>query len=202
MGCCSSDLAKGEQRLVPINVGDLVPSFALPTHDGGHFDSSACLKEKRFLVIRFTRGSWCPFCRRSLTQTQARLSDIEALGATIVSIAPEGAASQAQNATALGLSFPLLQDADNAVAKQFGVVHVNAPLAAIAHDIIAHNTYVDGNTGATVVGKAESPHPVTYVVDAASGRVIASDVDSVNTMMRMSVDEIIAAIQQPKRDAF
>lgn len=61
----------------------------------------------RYLALIFYRGTWCPYCKRQLTSYQAKLSELEKLGVTVVAAAVDDMASSKAMAQELGLTFPV-----------------------------------------------------------------------------------------------
>ncbi|MFQ5582597.1 MAG: peroxiredoxin-like family protein, partial [Mariprofundaceae bacterium] len=108
----------GQQSL---KTGDAAPDFTLPSIHGDEVRLSNMLSNGT-VVLSFYRGGWCPYCNLELRALQKALPEINALEAQLLAISPElpekGAATQASD----GLSFPLLTDKGNQVAKAYGLV--------------------------------------------------------------------------------
>lgn len=102
--------------------GDTMPAFVLPT-TAGDLVSSDDLLARGPLVVCFFRGGWCPFCRTTMSALADLLPAIEAAGANLVAIAPDGGELAFGNARDLGLRYPVLCDIDGATAMEFGVLH-------------------------------------------------------------------------------
>jgi peroxiredoxin len=112
--------ATGIQSRV-LSVGDRAPDFVLPDVSGNPI-SSANLRAKGPLVVKFYRGAWCSYCNVEVQALMEVLGEIRALGGDMVAISPE----QPDGAVAMTekhkLDFPVLSDAGNAVARQYGLV--------------------------------------------------------------------------------
>src|ERR1700693_1376103 len=113
-----------QQRLAAnvLPVGAKVPEFQLQDHEGKSISSSHLLARGR-LVLCFIRGRWCPFC---VAQTEAMnliLPDLEQAGAALVAISPQTAQQSFFMRDQHKLRFPLLSDAGNKVARQFGLTY-------------------------------------------------------------------------------
>jgi peroxiredoxin len=148
--------AKSAERVV--GVGEAAPEFQLPSITGTVVDSRELLGRGP-LVISFYRGGWCPYCNIELRALQARLPEIEALGAGLVAISPEVPDRAAMAAGSNTLTFPVLCDQDNQVARRFRLTHRIAPEVVEyqlgnGNDVAAYNG----------TGIAEVPLPATYVV--------------------------------------
>ncbi|EDP61228.1 Redoxin [alpha proteobacterium BAL199] len=112
--------ATGIQSRV-LSVGDRAPDFVLPDVSGNPI-SSANLRAKGPLVVKFYRGAWCSYCNVEVQALMEVLGEIRALGGDMVAISPEqpdGAVAMTEKHT---LDFPVLSDAGNAVARQYGLV--------------------------------------------------------------------------------
>lgn len=138
--------------------GDRMPDFALPDATGQTL-RSADLLARGPLVLAFYRGQWCPYCNLELKALQARLGDIAAKGATLVAVSPQKPDQSLSTQQKHALAFPVLSDANNALARAFGLVFaVSESLRPIytnfGIDLVAHNG----------VETWELPVPATYVV--------------------------------------
>jgi protocatechuate 3,4-dioxygenase beta subunit/peroxiredoxin len=144
-----------------LNVGDRMPVFRLPAISGETVDADRLL-DRGPLVISFYRGGWCPYCNIELRALQGRLPEIEALGASLVAISPELPDRAAVTADSDALTFPVLFDQGNAVARQFRLTHEIAP------EIVRYQLG-NGNDVAAFNGMdtAEVPLPAMYVIDSA-----------------------------------
>jgi peroxiredoxin len=105
-----------------LHTGDKVPDFELPDQNG-MLVRTANLLQKGTLVVCFFRGRWCPFCVGQLEAMNTIYPRIQALGALLVGISPQTAHQSYLMVDQHRLRFPLLSDAANKVAKQFGLVY-------------------------------------------------------------------------------
>jgi len=80
------------------------------------------LLEQGPVVITFYRGAWCPYCHLALRAYQQALPQLQAEGATLVAISPQTPDHSRALAEKLGLTFAVLSDTGNHVARQFGLV--------------------------------------------------------------------------------
>jgi len=100
--------------------GAAAPAFDLPDSEAVQL-SSAHLLSRGPLVVTFYRGIWCPYCNIDLRELATLVPEIAALGATLVAISPQSTGNGAKTRRDLGLDFPVLHDAGNAVAAMFGL---------------------------------------------------------------------------------
>jgi peroxiredoxin len=115
----------------------------------------------RVSVLVFYRGAWCPYCNLALNAYQAELvPELVRRGVRLVAIspqAPDGSLSmQEKNA----LSFTVLSDPGNQIAKSIGIVtgpsdDARAAQLQLGLDLTAVNA--DGTTSL--------PMPTTLIVD-------------------------------------
>jgi peroxiredoxin len=98
------------------------PEFSLPDTQGQLITSSSLL-EKGPVVLTFYRGGWCPFCDLQLRAYQHILPEIHGLGAELVAVSPQTADYALSDAEKKQLTFPVLHDARNRVARDYGLVY-------------------------------------------------------------------------------
>ena len=118
-------VAELKQRQLAANilpVGANAPAFELPDHDGKMVSSSDLLAKGK-LVLCFIRGRWCPFCVGQMEAMNLVLPQIEQAGATLVAISPQTVKQSFFMHDQHKLRFPLLSDAGNKVARQFGLTY-------------------------------------------------------------------------------
>jgi peroxiredoxin len=108
---------EGENAL---KVGEKAPNFTLPNPEGKLLSLDTLL-EKGPIVITFYRGDWCPYCNLQLRALQARLPEIDALGATLVAISPQVPDGSLTKSEISEMDFIVLSDQDAKVATQYGV---------------------------------------------------------------------------------
>ncbi|WP_299491085.1 peroxiredoxin-like family protein [Acaryochloris sp. IP29b_bin.137] len=173
-----------DQALQP---GQTMPDFELPDATGKPV-SSRDLRAKGLLLISFYRGNWCPYCNLELQALQAHLDEITAHGATLVAISPETPDQSLTTQEKFDLKFPVLTDASNQVARQFGLVFtLDESLRPIYNnfgiDITTHN----GDQS------FELPVPATYLV-AADGTVLNRFFD-VDYRERLAPETALAWLQ-------
>jgi len=101
-------------------VGDRAPEFELIDASGSAVKLSTLLARGP-VVLTWHRGVWCPFCNMQLKAMQARLSEFEAAGATVVAISPQMPDSSAAMVKKNGLTLVVLSDISNRPAEAYGV---------------------------------------------------------------------------------
>jgi peroxiredoxin len=102
-----------------VTIGDRPPTFRLPTAQGADvgLDDFA----GRPVIVWFTKGMACPFCRQHMSQLARGYAGIKALGAEVLQVTltrPERARVYARQFT---LPFPYLCDPDYHVRRTWGM---------------------------------------------------------------------------------
>ena len=140
-------------------VGAKIPEFQLQDHDGKNVSSSYLLAKGR-LVLCFIRGRWCPFCVGQMEAMNLILPEIEQEGSTLVAISPQTVQQSFFMRDQHKLRFPLLSDAGNKVARQFGLTYrVPDEQRAIYQRAFVNLPFVNGDDS------WELPIPATYIID-------------------------------------
>jgi peroxiredoxin len=140
-------------------VGAKAPRFDLPDHDGGIVRSSD-LVAKGKLVLCFIRGRWCPFCVGQMEAMNLVLPQIEQAGATLVAVSPQTVKQAFFMHDQHQLRFPLLSDADNQVARKFGLTYrVPDAQEAVYRKAFVNLPFTNGDDS------WELPIPATYIID-------------------------------------
>jgi peroxiredoxin len=163
-----ADLKQKELAAKALGAGAKAPAIELPDHDGTLVSSLDLLGRGR-LVIVFIRGRWCPFCVGQMEAMNGISGEIEAAGAALVAVSPQTQKQAFFMHDQHKLRFPLLVDARNALARQFGLVYrVPEEQQEIYGRTFVNLPFVNGD------GSWELPIPATYVIDRYSTIVFAS----------------------------
>lgn len=140
-------------------VGAPMPAFSLPDHNGEIVSSADLLGHGR-LVVCFFRGRWDPFCCGQMEAMNRVLPEIKQAGALLVTISPQTVKQSFFMADQHRLGFPLLSDARNQVARQFGLVYRVPPeQESIYRRAFINLPLANGDES------WELPIPAAYVVD-------------------------------------
>lgn len=168
-----------------LHEGDTAPDFELPNAVGETVRLSGLLSSGP-VILSFYRGQWCPFCNLELRALQQAMADIEAAGATLVAVSPNTPDTSLTTVEKHELTFPVLSDHDNLVAKQFNLVY------EMTEENI-ENYREKGRDIPTMNGvdKWELPIPATYVIDR--DRVIRYAYVEANHRRRAEPSEVVAA---------
>ena len=74
------------------------------------------------VILMWYRGGWCPYCNLTLRAMEDMLPQYRAGGAQLLALTPESPDKSMSTIEKHELSFEVLMDNDNAVAKTYGVV--------------------------------------------------------------------------------
>jgi peroxiredoxin len=149
------------QRLAgrALKIGDKSPAFVLPDHNGKPVSSVDLLAKGR-LVLLFIRGRWCPFCVGQLEAMNYIATEIGSAGATMVAVSPQTEKQAFFMRDQHKLTFPLLVDAQNQLARQFGLVYrVSEEQQGLYRGTFVNLPHVNGDSS------WELPIPATFVVE-------------------------------------
>jgi peroxiredoxin Q/BCP len=109
-----------------VHIGETVPDFELPDQDGTPQRLSGYLNDGP-VVLFFYPGAMTSGCTIESCHFRDMKSEFEAVGARRVGISHDTVGKQKKFADKYSFDYPLLSDADNTVAKLFGV-HRGGPL--------------------------------------------------------------------------
>jgi peroxiredoxin len=152
-----------------LGTGDQAPNFTLPDATGRP-QTLAHLLENGPVVLTFYRGNWCPYCNVQLRAYQQALPKLANYGATLIAVSPQTPDSTSLTASEKELTFPVLSDVSNQVARQYGLAYgvgteVADTLRSVGIDLAAHNGTDDD----------ELPLTATFVIDT-DGAIIWAEV--------------------------
>ena len=102
-----------------LQLGDMLPSFALPDQHGEEINSETLFGKP--CVIFFYPKYDTPVCTIEACTFQSELSAFNQFAATVIGISTDSPASHLNFANKHGLSFKLLSDVDKHVEKLFGL---------------------------------------------------------------------------------
>lgn len=102
-----------------VKIGDRPPAFRLPTAQGTEVGVGDFAGQR--LVVWFTKGMACPFCRQHMSRLARSYADIKKLGAEVLQVTvtkPDRASVFARQFT---LPFPYLCDPDYRARQSWGM---------------------------------------------------------------------------------
>lgn len=138
--------------------GDIAPDFELNNALNKPVKLSSLLKRGP-IVLSWYRGGWCPYCNIQLRYLQTYLPQFKAFGAALIALSPELPDKSLTTTQKNYLSFEVLTDYNNEVAKQFRIAFtLNDELVDVYNNFHKLETY-------NGVATNELPVPATYVID-------------------------------------
>src|SRR4051794_36854365 len=106
-------------RTIP-NVGKPAPKFSLPSST----DKTICLADfagKKMVVLYFYPKADTPGCTKQACGFRDALAEYDKANIAVLGISPDATKAVTKFSGKFHLNFPLLADADHAVAEQYGV---------------------------------------------------------------------------------
>lgn len=143
-----------------LKIGDKAPEFELVNQNNEKVSSTELLK-KGPLVLTFYRGVWCPYCNADLANLKKFVPEIEANGATLISISPELPEFLKKIIGMQKLNFDILHDERNGLAAKFGLkFHYDQDLKELYRDKFNINLEVQQGNDEWAL-----PMPARFVID-------------------------------------
>jgi peroxiredoxin len=165
---CVDSLIAQDLAAHALKVGDPSASFELPDHNG-KLVASADLLAKGRLVLCFIRGRWCPFCVGQMEAMSSIAAEITSAGASMVAVSPQTEKQAFFMHDQHKLAFPLLVDAHNLLARQFGLVYrVPEEQQTLYSRTFVNLPFANGDSS------WELPIPATFVIDRDKTILFAS----------------------------
>lgn len=167
--------------------GDSFPDATLSDASG------KCVSLRAFnqagpLIISFYRGGWCPYCNLELKAYQDLLGEVTALGGQLIAVSSEKPDNSLTTAEKNALSFPVLTDTGNQLAKAIGIAfELPIGLQNLFSGFGMNLPDLNAGTGWAL------PIPATFVVDRG-GKIVLADVDPQYTR-RLEPAVAIAALK-------
>lgn len=140
-------------------VGEKAPGGELLTKSGTPFALESAYANGPVVII-FYRGSWCPYCTRSLRAWGDKLQSFKDAGATVIAISPEKFGYAAEMTNLNELEFAAYSDAKGDVCRNFKLQF------ALSNDVKAkYKGYRIDLSERNSDGQWTLPHPATILVD-------------------------------------
>ncbi len=183
-----------EDRVLP--VGAMAPDLALPDATTGRLVRSADLLALGPLIVTFFRGRWDPYCATEQELWRDLMPQVREAGALLVGVSPQTVRQSDFMAQQHGIGYPLLQDADCAVAAQFGIAYpVSQTMQQYYRSILVNLPFI--NSGKNVMAPPDSsvwhlPLPATFVLDR-SGTVRFAEAHA-DFRVRPEPEDVLAAL--------
>jgi peroxiredoxin len=105
--------------MASLRPGQPAPDFTAATHDGGQI--SLADFRGRHLVLFFYPRANTPVCTLETQSFRDHAGELESLGAAVVGVSTDDAATQCGFAERHGVAFPLITDEGGGLARSYGV---------------------------------------------------------------------------------
>lgn len=138
--------------------GDTAIDFALPNAGGQQISLKDYLQEGP-VVLTWYRGGWCPYCNITLRALQQSLPKFKVEGAHLLALTPELPDKSLSTLEKNELSFEVLTDQDNKVARKYGLLFRLTPEVSELYKNNFNLEEYNGNDS------DELPLAATYVID-------------------------------------
>jgi peroxiredoxin len=177
----------------PLRAGSMAPAFRLRDHRGRRVS----LQELSAIgpaIVHFYRGSWCTYCKDSLTDLAAAHDDIRAAGGRVVAMAPPPSPEllSGAQADAARLPFTTLIDDGMKVAVAYGVAY---SLPVQLRPIYLERGYAPPRKARA--GEWLVPIPATYLI-STDGTIVLGAVD-VDYRNPLHSEQLVTAIKGMRR---
>src|SRR6476620_8383700 len=113
-------MASENKKAVPITAGKKAPAFDLESSTGERI-KLADFAGKKTVVLYFYPRADTPGCTKEACGFRAALADYDKAKAAVLGISPDATKAVTKFSGKFKLNFPLLADADHAVAEKYGV---------------------------------------------------------------------------------
>jgi peroxiredoxin len=121
----------------PPQIGEAAPAFRLESVQGPLVDLVDYTG--RNVLLWFSRGFTCPFCRRYMAQLSLAYGQYQAANSEIVQIGPDLLRQARLFFKAYSLKFPFLCDTEKNVFRAYGLQDLG-PLRAVGDTVISFST--------------------------------------------------------------
>lgn len=190
------DYAAGIQAVIDagvldkaMNKGDKAPNFKLKNAKGESVTLYDELKSGPVVLIWY-RGGWCPYCNLTLKRLQEEMPNFKKYDASLLALTPELPDSSLSTVEKNSLSFQVLSDLGNKVAKEYGVVYELTDAVA--------KRYQEGFNLHGYNGDESNSLPLaaTYVIDR-DGQIVYAFLDA-DYRNRAEPKDILKALKELK----
>lgn len=106
-----------------VAVGEIAPDFALSDSEGNIRRLGDHVG--RWLVVKFYRGYWCPYCVNDLHEWERALDGLAARNIGVVAISPDRIDEMRAFKHSSGLKMTLLADPENQVIRRYNLQNRN-----------------------------------------------------------------------------
>ena len=185
-------LQASDMPAAALAIGAAAPVFELPDYNGNPV-TLASLTSNGPAVLLFFRGRWCPFCVAQLEAWNRLMPAIARAGIALAAISPQTPHQVSLMRDQHHLVYPLLSDAGNRVARQFGIVYsVPEEQRLTYRRTFVNLPFVNGDES------WELPIPATFAIDRDGAVLFASA--NPDYTLRPEPLEVLGAVENARSD--
>ena len=179
-----------------LGVGATAPAFTLPDAISGKPIHSADLLALGPVILSFFRGRWDPYCVTELETWRDLYPVARERGALVVGISPQTLRQSDFAVQQYNIPFPLLQDANCALAEQFGIAYALSPaMQRYYRSILVNIPFL--NSGKNIMATTNDavwklPLPATFAVNQA-GVIMYAEAHA-DFRVRPEPDDVLASL--------
>lgn len=118
---CTKEIKDSRLKLTCLQSKDKITAFSLLNYNSKIIHINDIIDKNPYTIINFFQGSWSPYCNSELKQLEKIKNELKILRTKIVSISPQTPDCTNRTKEENQLSFELLSDKNNTVAKNFGI---------------------------------------------------------------------------------
>jgi len=151
-------LLDSEVAKAAIKKGDIAPDFTLHDPHGKSINLYQLLSDGP-VILSFYRGGWCPFCNLEFKALLDNLPEFKKYNAQILGVSPETPEVSMATVETAGLTFDVVCDSGNKIAREYGIV--------MQVDELVRPMYLEWGIDIPASNGDESfdlPVPATYVI--------------------------------------
>jgi len=106
--------------MTSVEIGKVAPSFRLPSGQGPEIGLDD-YRGRRSVIVWFTKGMACPFCRQHMTQLVRGYPSFQALNAEVLEVTPTSPERARFYVSQFNIPFPYLCDPTRVVRRSWGL---------------------------------------------------------------------------------
>jgi peroxiredoxin len=163
------ELVENNMSEMAIKKGDSAPNFILKDASGRSISLYEKLKTGK-VILTWYRGGWCPYCNLTLRNLQSHMDEFKKLNAQLIALTPELPDNSLTTKEKNELTFDVLSDVDNIVAKKYNLVFKVTPEVNAFYKKFHDLRDFNGGTS------DELPLTATYIIEQ-NGQISYSFVD-------------------------
>lgn len=175
-----------------LQVGEIAKGFTLPNAVENTISLYQTLEENDYAILSFYRGQWCPYCNLELQALQGVNEEFKSLNAKLIAISPQSPDASISTVEKHELTFEVLSDSHNGVAKEYGLV-----FSLLEELRPIYESFGIDIPGLNEEDSYELPMPATYIINKNREIIYAYVVEDYT--QRSEPQDILDAIKKDKK---